>query len=56
MKAKKILLRRDFSPDEARGEDTPSVLRLAQDGERGRTISSWEIHNLVLIGGETDGN
>jgi len=33
MKAKKFSLRRDFAPDEARGEDTPGV-------------SPWELHFL----------
>ncbi|OGM60573.1 hypothetical protein A3A75_03550 [Candidatus Woesebacteria bacterium RIFCSPLOWO2_01_FULL_39_10] len=35
-------------PTKRQGEDTPSVLRQAQDGEQGRTISSWELHSSLV--------
>lgn len=49
MNAKSFLLRRDLAPDEALGEETPGVLRQAQDGEHSRTISPRELHINVGI-------
>jgi len=39
---------RDSAPDEAQGEDTPGVLRQAQDGKHSRTMSPRELHLLIL--------